>query len=288
MSSPLLTLPCEPSSAHRPRTALVLGAGGIRGCAHPGVIAVLQEAGVRIDMVVGASIGSMFGLGLAAGIPGERMVETVRASRPIDIIRFYAGGLNPGGNNPIARLLREAGEGKDFCDLEMPFAVTATDMETHRQVVFNSGPVLDAVRASICLPLIGRPVCVDGRYHVDGGLLDTAPVSVARAMGAERVIAVCIGTNYRAPRWVRSHPWTHPLLERVGRQRRPPAGRLPDMLRFGARLFVASLDPPMPAQDADITIWPDLGSLSPNSMFGAQFALERGMAAAREALASIM
>jgi predicted acylesterase/phospholipase RssA len=251
------------------------------------VIAVLREAGVRIDLVVGASIGAMFGLGLAAGIPAERMVETVRVSRPIDIFRFYTGGLNPRGNNPIARLLRDAGEGKDFCDLEMPFAVTATDMETHRQVVINSGPVLDAVRASICLPLIGRPVRINGRYHLDGGLIDTAPVSVAREMGAERVIAVCLGTNYRAPGWVRRNPWTRPMLEWAGRQRRPPAGRLTDTVRFGARLFVTSLDPPMPAQDADIVIWPDLGPLSPTSMFGAQFALERGMEAARQALASI-
>jgi predicted acylesterase/phospholipase RssA len=146
---------------------------------------------------------------------------------------------------------------------------------------------LDAVRASICLPLIGRPVCINGRYHLDGGLLDTAPISVAREMGAERVIAVCLGTNYRAPRWVRRWPRSHPALQWIGQQRRPLTGRFPDMLRFGARLFVTSLDPPMPAQDADITIWPDLGPLGPNSMFGAQFALERGMEAAREVLASI-
>ncbi len=287
MQSPHLTLPREPSSATQPRTALVLGAGGIRGCAHPGVISVLQQAGVRIDMVVGASIGAMFGLGLAAGIPAERMVETVRVSRPIDILRFYLGGLNPQGKNPIARLLRDAGEGKEFSDLEMPFAVTATDMESGRQVVIKSGPVLDAVRASICLPLFGRPVHLDGRYHMDGGLTDTAPVYVAREMGAERVIAVCLGTNFAAPRWVREKPWARPMLQMLGRQTHAPTGRFPDMLRFTARLYAASCNPPMPAQDADIAIWPDLGPLSPTSMVGAQFALERGFEAGREALAAL-
>jgi predicted acylesterase/phospholipase RssA len=285
MQSPHLTLPRESCSASQPRTALVLGAGGIRGCAHAGVIAVLQQAGVRIDMVVGASIGAMFGLGLAAGIPGERMVETVRASRPIDIFRFYMGGLNPRGRNPIAGLLRDAGEGKEFSDLELPLAVTATDMETGGQVVINSGPVLDAVQASICLPLIGRPVHIDGRYHADGGLTETAPVYVAREMGAERVIAVCLGTNFAAPRWVREKPWAVPMLKRLGRQHRPPTGRFPDRLRFTARLYAASCNPPIPAQDADIVIWPDLGPLSPTSMVGAQFALERGFEAGREALA---
>jgi predicted acylesterase/phospholipase RssA len=284
MQSPSLTLPLEPSPDRRPRTALVLGAGGIRGCAHPGVISVLREADVPIDIVVGASIGSMFGLGVAAGIPTERMIETVRTVRPIDIFRFYVGGLNPHRKNPIARLLREAGEGKQFSDLEIPFAVTATDMETGGQVVINSGPVLDAVRASICLPFIGRPVHLGGRYHLDGGLIDTAPVSVAREMGAERVIAICLGSNYTAPRWVRQRPWARPLLEMAGRQRRPPAGRFADVLRFAARLYAASMDPPVPAQDADILIWPDFGGLNPTSMFGAQFALERGMEAARAAL----
>lgn len=245
---------------------------------------MLLGAGVRIDMVVGASIGAMFGLALAAGIAPERMVETVRASRPIDIFRFYAGGLNPHGASPIARLLREAGEGKDFGDLAIPFAVTATDMESGRQVVRKTGPVLDAVRASICLPLIGRPVQLDGRYHIDGGLTDTAPVYVAREMGAERAIAVCVGNNYVAPRWVRQKPWARPLLERLGHQRRAPNGRLSDMLRFTARLYVASCDPPIPAQDADIAIWPDLGSLSPTALVGAQFALERGFEAGQQAL----
>src|SRR5579884_2399128 len=109
MQSPASTpSPAQPQS-QRPRTAIVLGAGGIRGCAHPGVLTVLQEHGIQIDMVVGASIGSMFGLALAAGIPAESMIRTVRESRPMDILRFYMGGLDPAGKNPIARMLHEAG-----------------------------------------------------------------------------------------------------------------------------------------------------------------------------------
>jgi predicted acylesterase/phospholipase RssA len=286
MQSPHLTLPRESCSASQPRTALVLGAGGIRGCAHAGVISVLRQAGVRIDMVVGASSGAMFGLGLAAGISPEQMVETVRASRPIDIVRFYLGGLNPQGKNPIARLLRDAGEGKEFSDLEIPFAVAATDMETGLPVIINRGPVLDAVRASICLPFVARPVHIGGRYHLDGGLVDTAPVAAARELGAERVIAVCLGGNLRAPAWLRRRPWTRAALQRVGRGRRPGGTRLPDVLRFSARLCAACFDPPVPAQDADVLIWPDFGSLSPNSMFGAQFALQQGFEAARAAVLS--
>lgn len=286
MQSPSLISVSEPSPALSPRTALVLGAGGIRGCAHPGVISVLREADVPIDMVVGASVGSMFGLALAAGVPVERMIETVRSVRPVDIFRFYAGRLNPRGKDPIARLLYEAGEGKEFSDLEIPFVVAATDMESGRPVIINSGPVLDAVRASICLPFVARPVHIGGRYHLDGGLVDTAPVAAARELGAERVIAVCLGGNLRAPAWLRRRPWTRAALQRVGRQRRPGGARLPDVLRFSARLYATCFDPPVPAQDADVLIWPDFGSLSPNSIFGAQFALQQGFEAAQAAVLS--
>lgn len=266
------------------KTGLVLGAGGIRGCAHPGVISVLHQAEIPIDLVVGASVGSMFGLGVAAGVSPEYMVRVVREARPVDIFRFYAGRLRPSMRNPISRMLHEAGDGKTFDDLEIPFAVMATDMETGRPTVINSGPVLDAVRASIAIPFIARAVRLGERCYLDGGLIDTAPVGVAREMGADTVIAVCLGFNYCAPEFLRRRAWTRPVLERVGRQGRPVRGHLLDQFRFGCRLYAATYEPPLPAQDADVTIWPDFGGLSPNSMFGAQFCLEQGFKAAREAL----
>ena len=276
-----------PQRAIPQRIGLVLGAGGIRGCAHAGVIAVLREAGVPVDLVVGASVGAMFGLALAAGLPTKRVVQAARDAHPMDLFRFYAGRLRTSGANPIARMLLEAGDGKEFSDLDLPFAVLGTDMQTGKPVVLDSGPVLPAVQASIALPFIARPVAVNGGIYLDGGLIDAAPTWVARQMGAERVIAVLLGLNYAAPEILRRRPWTHRLLTRLGSQHGPISGCFHDQLRFGCRLFAASYHPLPPSQDADVGIWPEFNGLNPNSIFGARFCFEQGVAAAREALPEI-
>jgi predicted acylesterase/phospholipase RssA len=269
----------------RATVGLVLGAGGIRGCAHAGALQVLDEAGITPDLVVGASVGAMFGLALAAGVPRARMAQVIGQSTSFDMARFYfTGRLRSDRRNPIARLLHEAGDGKTFDDLELPFAVLATDMETGAPTVLRSGPVLRAVEASIALPFVARPVAIDGRFYVDGGLFDTAPVGIARSLGADRVITICLGHNYQAPRFLRQRPWTQPALERLGRTDTLTAARITDQLRFGCRLFGASFSPPLPATDADVAIWPEFGRVGPNSMVGAQFCYEQGVRATREAL----
>ena len=271
----------------RPRVGLVLGAGGIRGCAHAGVVSVLREAGIPIDLVVGVSIGAMFGLAVAADWPTERIAEPARQASPRNLLRFYAGRLRANGSNPISRMLFEAGSGRTFADLPRPFAVLATDVATGHPRVIDSGPVLPALEASIAVPFIARPVRLGDRVYVDGGLFDTAPVTVAREMGADVVIAVCLGHNYTAPRFLRQRPWTQTMLERLGQQERPPTTRLHDQLRFGCRLCAATYGPPIPAEDADIAIWPALGSRNPNSIFGGSLCFEQGIVAAREALPQI-
>lgn len=272
----------------RATLGLVLGAGGIRGCAHAGALQVLDEAGIRPDLVVGASVGAMFGLALAAGMPTQRMAQVIGEAGPLDIARFYFGGrLRADRRNPIARLLHDAGDGKTFDDLELPFAVLATDMETGVPTVITNGPVLRAVEASIALPFVARPVPIDGRFYMDGGLFDTAPVGVARALGADRVITVCLGYNYLAPRFLRRRPWTKPVLERLGRISTCTSAGLRPQFRFGCRLFAASFDPPLPATDADVAIWPAFGRVGPNSMVGAQFCYQQGVTATREAIPAI-
>jgi predicted acylesterase/phospholipase RssA len=270
----------------RPRVGLVLGAGGVRGCAHAGAIRVLRDAEIPIDYVVGASVGSIFGLSLAAGVPPERPEAIVRRSTALDMMRFYAGRLRLDRANPFARLVWEAGSGRSFEDLPTPFTVMATDMETHEVVAIDRGPVLPAIEASIAVPFVARPAEIDGRFYVDGGLLDTAPVHVARRMGADLVIAICLGGNLRAPTVVRERPRLRAAMERIGRSGR--AGRrLSHQLRFGAALMAATCDPPRVALDADIAIWPSFGSVRPNSMVGARFCLDQGIQATEEALPAI-
>jgi predicted acylesterase/phospholipase RssA len=137
------------------------------------------------------------------------------------------------------------------------------------------------VEASIAIPFVARPARLGERHYVDGGLMDTAPVGVARRMGAERVIAVCLGFNHTAPAFLRRRPWTRSILERMGRQTRPIRGHFFDQIRFGCRLYAATFNPPSPSTDADLVIWPDFRGKSPNAMVGATFCLEQGVLAAR-------
>lgn len=271
----------------RPRVGLVLGAGGTRGCAHAGVYQVLSEAGIPVDIVVGASAGSIFGLGIAADLPAEYIAHVGRNASPSRMFRFYAGRLRTDRRNPIARMLYEAGAGKTFADLPRPFAVRVTEMATGRMRMIDQGPILPALEASFALPFIARPVAIDGTHYVDGGLFETAPVGAARHMGADLVIAVRLGLNYLAPGPLRRRPWTQPLIERLGTQRRPIRGHIIDQIRFGFRLCAASYAPGAEGEEADVTIWPEFHGLSPNSMRGGPFAFAQGVLAAWEALPRI-
>jgi predicted acylesterase/phospholipase RssA len=161
-------------------------------------------------------------------------------------------------------------------------------MQTGRPRVINRGPVLPAVQASFALPFIARPVGIDGNFYLDGGLIESAPVGVARELGAERVVAVCLGYDYPAPTFLRRRPWTREILERAGRQRKPIRGRFRDQIRFSCRLLASAYDPSAPPlPEADVAIWPEFGGLSPNSMFGASFCYDQGEIATRRALPRI-
>lgn len=162
----------------------------------------------------------------------------------------------------------------------------ATDMETARPVAFTQGPIVPALEASIALPFIARPARIDGRYYVDGGIIDTAPVPVARKMGADVVIAVCLGFQFVAPAFIRNRAWTKSLVDRFAT---PGAGpRLRDQIRFGCRLFSEGYDLRPSASDADIAIWPEFGSIKPNRMRGAELCLEQGIRAAEESLPRVL
>jgi predicted acylesterase/phospholipase RssA len=266
---------------------LVLGAGGIRGCAHAGVIQVLREAEIPVDVVVGASVGSIFGLGVAAGVPTELIARGGRECTAWRMFRFYSGRLSLDRRDPNARMLWEAGHGREFRDLPVRFAVQVTDMANGRPATIDSGPVLPAVQASIALPLIARPVRLGDAYYMDGGLLDTVPVSCARAMGADVVIAVSLGIRYVAPNLVTRRPWTKPRLERWGRQGHAMRGNLIDQARFACRMFASPYEESREATEPDIGIWPEFNGLSPNSLSGGRFCFEQGLKAGREALGKI-
>ncbi|GAC1318977.1 MAG: hypothetical protein NVSMB22_01470 [Chloroflexota bacterium] len=271
------------TSNRRDAVGLVLGAGGVRGCAHAGVTEVLKAEGIPIDYVVGASVGAIFGLAVAAGVPAEHVSKLTRESRPWDLFRFYASRLRTEKRNPIARLVYEAAVGKTFDDLDVPFAVLVTDMATGLPAIIDRGPILPAVEASFALPFIGRPVQLNGSYYLDGGIRASTPVHVARDMGADRIIAVHLGSNlaFAGPR---QRAWARSMAERVGRQRRPIADRLTDQIRFSCRLYADGYGPAHPGFEADVSIRPQFEGVSQNSVTGGRYCYFQGIKAARAVL----
>lgn len=187
------------------RIGLALGGGSARGWAHIGVIRGLEDIGVHADLIAGTSVGALVGATHAAGRlePFETWVRGLRRKDVFSLMDFQLGG----GVLKGARLMeffRGHFHDSRIEDLPMAFGATATALQTGAEVWLRSGSTLDAVRASIALPALFTPVLHQGRLLVDGGLVNPVPVSLARAMEADIVIAVdlasdIIGRSLRTP-----------------------------------------------------------------------------------------
>lgn len=175
------------------KVGLALGGGAARGIAHIGVLEVLQKANIPIDMVAGTSAGAVVGALLAQGKDTGELKKIIHAwdwkqrAMSIDLALPYSGFI---AGRKIKNILRNVIGDITFEELKIPFACVATDIMTGEEVVLNQGSVLEAVRASISVPIIFSVVTIQGRYLVDGGLVNPVPVSVLKDMGADFIIAV--------------------------------------------------------------------------------------------------
>ena len=175
--------------ARKPRLGIALGSGSARGWAHIGVLRALEQAGIVPDVVSGTSIGALVGAAYASnGL--DRLEEWVAQIDWWDIIRYMDVRLGGVDGERLMRAFRERVEDAPIETLPKPFGAVATDLQTGREVWFQEGSLLEAVRASIALPGLFSPVRHQGRWLVDGGLVDPLPVSLCRALGADWVIAV--------------------------------------------------------------------------------------------------
>jgi NTE family protein len=180
-------------SPRPPIIGLALGGGAARGLSHLGVLRSLDELGVRADVVCGTSIGAL--IGAAYVCEGLDALESwVRSLDLGDVVRYLDLRLAPGGGfadgENLIELLRERIGDPDVEELPRTFAAVATDLATGRELWLREGNLWDAVRASIAVPGILTPTPREGRWLVDGGLVNPVPVSVCRALGAEIVLAV--------------------------------------------------------------------------------------------------
>src|ERR1700759_4277271 len=184
-------------SIRRPVIGLALGGGAARGFAHIGIVRTLLAHGIVPNVVVGTSIGAVVGGAYAAG-QLDRLEAWARTLRPRNIINYLDIRLNGsgliGGTKLAAEL--EATMGQNLIeDLPIKFATVATEIRTGHEIWLTHGPMVDAMRASYALPGIFQPVFVGDRWLVDGALVNPVPVSAARALGAEIVIAANLSSD---------------------------------------------------------------------------------------------
>lgn len=181
----------------RPKIGLALSAGGVRGFAHVGVLETLDNAGLPIDMISGTSMGAVIGALYAAGLPTEKLWEisshlTMDNITPdynaIGLLRFLFVKKLPSSSNLVKFFHEQLGD-MQFEDMKIPFSCAAMDVKTGERVVFNSGPLAIAVRASMNLPGVFEPVEYRHRALVDGAVVDYLPVESVKLMGADYIIA---------------------------------------------------------------------------------------------------
>jgi len=182
--------------SQKPRLGLALGGGSARGWAHVGVLRALEQAGIRPDLVCGTSIGALVGAAYAAG-ELDRFEKWVLDLRMKDVISLMDVSLNGGilKGERLVEFFRHNFVDRPIEELAMPYAAVATALHTGTEVWLREGSTIDAVRASIALPALFTPVMRDGQMLVDGGLVNPVPVSLARAMGADIVIAVDLSAD---------------------------------------------------------------------------------------------
>jgi len=184
-------------SIRRPVIGLALGGGAARGFAHIGIIRTLVAHGIVPNVVVGTSIGAVVGGAYASGHL-DAVEEWARSLQPRNILSYLDIRLNGsgliGGTKLAAEI--EASMGQTLIeDLPIKYATVATEVRTGHEIWLTHGPMVDAMRASYALPGIFSPVLIGDRWLVDGALVNPVPVSAARAMGAEIVIAANLSSD---------------------------------------------------------------------------------------------
>lgn len=183
---------------NRKKLGLVLGSGASRGWAHIGVIRALQEADVQIDYLAGCSVGAYVGAVYASGSLEslENFLHEMDGRKIFsyfDVVFPRSGLLN--GSKRVQELFSMHTDAQSFDDLQTPLMMVATDLERGKKVILKSGSILRALRATMSYPGLFEPVRMGGRWLVDGGIVDPVPVGLARAMGADMVIAVDLNSR---------------------------------------------------------------------------------------------
>ena len=184
--------PLPAAGAGRPKLALVLGGGGLRGFAHLGVLRALEEAGIQPDIVVGTSAGAVVGSAYASGLSADQIESIARQVKLSSLIDFTLSTSGLMRGDAIAGWIDTVTAGMPIEAFPRRFAAVATDLRSGQAVLLDRGSAGAAVQASAAVPGVNVPVAYRDGHLVDGGIASLVPVRFARAMGADVVIAVDI------------------------------------------------------------------------------------------------
>lgn len=194
---------------------LALGGGGARGYAHLGVLRVLDREGIPIDAVAGTSMGAVIGGAYAGGVDLTKLEAILKRLDLNKLLAFPHSSVwgvvgntatelftkldwrraDPESTQALVEFFELFTRRREFADLEIPFAVVTADIDTGEEVVLTQGPLGRALAAGVAIPGIHYPVEIDGRFLVDGGLVNRVPADVAFSLGADLVIAVDVSAE---------------------------------------------------------------------------------------------
>lgn len=252
------------------KLGLALGAGGSRGVAHIGVLKALEEEGIAPSYISGCSMGAVVGACYANGMTCEKMLSVVSKLKAVNLIDLSAipvsrlGLLK--GNKMHNLLLSNIGD-VTFDELKIPFSCVATDLYSGRLAVLSEGKVAPAVRASSSIPAIFRPVRLDDKLLIDGGVLCRVPTEQVRDMGADVVLAVdVLGNTKESVSEVKN------MLSMVF--------RVYDIMDYNA----FSMKKKLTERGSDVWIEPEIVGLSQYAVKDMEKAYEAGYAAAKAAM----
>lgn len=257
-------LPPPPPAVPPPKVALVLGGGGARGFAHVGVLKMLDAQGLKPDMVIGTSAGSVAGALYAAGFNGFDLQEMAFALDRATVADWSMFGKGLIRGEALQNFINQAVKQRPIEQLNIPFGCVAARLDTGEAVLFQRGNLGQAVRASSSVPGVFQPTVIGGYEYVDGGLVSPVPIRYAKQLGATFIIAVDVST--------------------------PPAGtasegKLDILLRsfdiMGQSIRAAELP------QADIVIKPQLGRITATDFESKQMAILQGERAALAAMPKI-
>lgn len=178
-----------------PGIGLALGGGFARGFAHLGVLRVLEQEQIPIACIAGSSIGGIFGAAYAGGLPIGSMISACRQIRFRDFTGWSSSRFGLGSNKRLAALIERCFDSRQFEDLAIPVAIVATDLDSGAPVLFQQGPLSEAIRASCAFPGLFEPVQFGTRHLADGSLVAPVPARAARELGAQIVVGVSLSLH---------------------------------------------------------------------------------------------